>query len=123
MSLLMRKCCLATLLTPLGGLYAQATNLDGYVLIVAVVDGAPWEALALSSRAPTVLGGWHSCAICGNVFKSWDEAPCEICGTIKCPDCGRCDCPSRVVERKCVSCNMIKPAQFFVTDNLICIDC
>ncbi|HEX3679941.1 MAG TPA: ImmA/IrrE family metallo-endopeptidase [Galbitalea sp.] len=102
-------------------LYTQAVALDGYVLVVAVSDGAPWEKLALSSRTPTVLGGWHTCVNCGEVFKSWDQ-PCDICNAIRCPECGRCECPSRVAERQCTECFLIKPAHQFVGESKVCID-
>jgi hypothetical protein len=104
-------------------LYAQATSLEGFVLVVAVADSAPWETLALSSRSTAVLGGWHTCIHCGWVFRMGGTIPCEICSVEKCPECGRCECPSRVAERLCPSCNVIKPAHLFPTTSTVCIDC
>lgn len=104
-------------------LYAQATDLGGYLLIVAVVDGAPWETLALSSTARPVYRDWHQCVACGELFKTLDIQRCEMCEDPKCPECGRCACPSRVEERQCTKCFMIKPAHQFLASATICLDC
>jgi hypothetical protein len=104
-------------------LYAQATDLDGYLLIVAVVDGAPWETLALSSTARPVYRDWHQCVACGELFKTLDIERCEMCQDPKCPECGHCACPSRVAERQCTKCFMIKPAHQFPPNATVCLDC
>src|SRR5205823_4926986 len=55
-----------------GELYAEATSIDGYTVVVAVTDGAPWERLALSSTSEAVVGGWHTCLVCAETFRSFE---------------------------------------------------
>lgn len=102
-------------------LYAQATNMHGYTVVVAVTDHAPWEALSLSSTDAPVLGGWHECATCGDVFRSWER--CERgCGGYRCTN-GHCDCPTYLKEQICNSCFEVKPAHLFAAGSTSCTDC
>jgi hypothetical protein len=102
-------------------LYAQAAEMHGYTVIVAVSDGAPWERMSLSSREEVVVGGWHTCPQCGHDFRSWDR--CESCLVPKCPECGRCNCPSLLRERECTNCHLVKGTHLFPKDGELCEDC
>ncbi len=102
-------------------LYVQATDMQGYTLAVAVTDHAPWEALSLSSTAAPILGGWHECGTCGDVFRSWER--CERgCGGYRCTN-GHCNCPTYLKEQTCHSCFEVKPAHLFTAGSDTCADC
>ncbi len=102
--------------------YAQATRLGDYILVISVVDGAPWEQIALSAPKQTYYREWHTCVTCGHLMRTYGHEVCAICKDPKCPDCGRCACPSRVAERTCTECFLVRPAQFFVGDSIVCTD-
>lgn len=109
--------------TPGQELYAQATKLGDYFVVVSVVDGAPWERMSLSAPKPTYYKEWHTCVNCGHVMRTYGAEYCETCKDPRCADCGRCACPSRVVERTCIRCFEIKPAHLFTGDLAVCMDC
>ncbi len=102
-------------------LYAQAVDMGGYTLVVAVADKAPWLALALSSTEERVVGRWHTCERCERAFQYWER--CEICKHPKCPECNWCDC-RKLAERTCTKCFMRKSAQLFDDpEKDVCRDC
>lgn len=103
-------------------LYTQATEMGGYTIIVAVTDGAPWERISLTSRAPLLSTGWRTCLNCGERVNP-DDTPCPLCGVARCPECGRCECPSRVEELTCQTCFLVKPAHQFEADGVTCNEC
>lgn len=103
--------------------YAQATELDGYTLIVAVADGAPWERISLSSVQRPTFKKWHECSSCGELTAIGEAESCDVCRTVKCGDCGRCACPSRVAELLCTECWIVKPAQQFPSAGTVCLEC
>lgn len=103
-------------------LYAQATEMGGYLLVVAVSDGAPWEAISLPSIGPRLIARTRTCIHCGEITENGD-ALCTICGVAKCSECGRCECASAVVEKTCHRCFLVKPAHLFLEDGVICEEC
>ena len=104
-------------------LYAQATTMgSGYTVVVAVAHNAPWEAISLPTSAPTVRASWQECTHCQELFQVWGER-CDRCGAGLCPECGHCDCASRVRVQTCNECFLEKPAQLFSTNSAICDEC
>lgn len=103
--------------------YAQATDLGGYTVVIAVADGAPWEAISLSSTAAPSYRTWNECEHCGALTNVFEVEACSICGKPQCRDCGRCACPSRVSEQLCNECFVVKPAHLFSADGTPCSDC
>jgi Zn-dependent peptidase ImmA (M78 family) len=101
-------------------LYAQATDMGGYTVVVAVVDKAPWERLALSSREERVLTRWHTCEACEYIFLARER--CEICKQPRCPECAWCDC-KKLKEKVCVGCDMLKSVHLFADGKDVCRDC
>lgn len=101
-------------------LFAQATDMGGYTLIIAVAHNAPWEKLSLSSVAPKITARWQTCTHCGENFEVWGER-CATCGAGYCVECKHCDCESRVAVRNCGKCFLDKPAHLFVDD--VCDEC
>lgn len=104
-------------------LYAQAAPMDGYLLVVAVTDHAPWErgfTLPIAQTGPRA--SWRICEHpeCGHEFRSF-AAPCARCGVPTCPECGRCRCAPAVKEKTCPGCFQILPLRFFDGDR--CRDC
>lgn len=109
--------------TPGQEVYAQATRLGDYIVVVSVVDGAPWERMSLSAPKPTYYKEWHTCVNCGHIIRTYGAETCVTCKDPKCHECGRCACPSRVAERICTGCFEIKPAHLFIGDSTVCKDC
>lgn len=103
-------------------LYAQATAMGGYTVVVAVAHNAPWEAISLSTSAPTVQARWQECTHCQELFQVWGER-CDRCSAGFCPECGHCDCASRVAVQTCNECFLDKPAQLFTTSATLCDEC
>ncbi|MEV3938628.1 ImmA/IrrE family metallo-endopeptidase [Glycomyces sp. NPDC049804] len=105
-------------------LYAQIAPMDGYLLLVAVTDSAPWESFSLPSRQSATRGIAWVCSTpgCDAEFVSY-ERPCEHCGQPSCPQCGRCGCRPKTAERRCSSCNLLLPLRMFHGDNNECADC
>lgn len=102
-------------------LYAQATAMDGYTVIVAVVDKAPWEKLALSSTDDRLLAKWHTCERCEHLFQVWSR--CQVCRQPRCPECDWCDCRSTVGKKTCTECRLEKSVHLFPSGKDVCIDC
>jgi Zn-dependent peptidase ImmA (M78 family) len=105
-------------------LYAQAANMGGYWVVVAVTHTAPWERISLSSAASPVVAGaaWRTCERCEWVYKQVGQR-CELCGVQKCPECDACDCPSGLRERTCDECFLIRSAEQFDGDSSTCREC
>ncbi|MEW9531722.1 ImmA/IrrE family metallo-endopeptidase [Microbispora sp. NPDC049125] len=105
-------------------LYAQVVPMGGYLLLMAVTDGAPWLNFSPSSSAPgPVAPGWvceHT--ECGHEFFSFD-ARCRGCGRPPCPECQRCQCPPRVREQTCPRCFQRLPASMFPGGSAFCSEC
>jgi hypothetical protein len=101
-------------------LYAQATDMGGYTVVVAVVDKAPWERLSLSSKEDRVLTKWHTCESCEYVFMVRER--CEICRQPRCPECAWCEC-KKLKERVCADCGMLKSVHLFADGKDVCRDC
>jgi len=103
-------------------LWAQAADMGGYLVVVAVTDRAPWESFAPPSRQQTPTGRTWICEHCEHEFVTFD-GPCRRCSTPVCPDCGRCGCPFRTEERLCDKCSLVLPARMFDGDSARCRDC
>jgi hypothetical protein len=103
-------------------LFMQAANMDGYLVVVAVTDRAPWEGFALPSREVGPRGSNYECAdpACGATYVSF-EPRCERCNVAPCTQCGRCSCTVAVTERTCTACWLVKNAAGFEGD--VCGDC
>lgn len=101
-------------------LYAQATQMDGYTLVVAVAHGAPWRAISLPLSSQPITARWQTCGRCDHTFQVWGKR-CDSCHAGFCPECGKCDCESRVAERLCTGCFLNKPAHLFVGE--LCDGC
>lgn len=106
-------------------LYAQAAPIDGYLVLVAVTERAPWETgftLPIAQTGPR--GRWLICEQpeCGHEFQTF-EAPCARCGTPTCPECGRCRCAPAVKEKTCSRCGLRLPARLFDGASTRCRDC
>ena len=103
-------------------MYAQATEIGGYTVVVAVAYSAPWETMSLPAAAPTLKTRWQHCVHCDRAFEVWGSR-CQRCGGGFCPTCGKCDCESRVAELTCETCWLVKPAHLFHDDQKTCNDC
>jgi hypothetical protein len=105
-------------------LHAQVVPMDGYLLMVAVIDSAPWEKFSLSSRQPgPVAAAWICERVdCGHEFHSFDPR-CSRCGRPACPECERCGCEPRVRERTCTGCFQRLPASLFAGSSSRCREC
>lgn len=103
-------------------LYAQATTMGAYTVVVAVAHNAPWEAISLSASAPSVRASWQECTHCQELFQVWGER-CDRCRAGFCPECGHCDCASRVAVQICNECFLEKPAQLFTASATLCDEC
>lgn len=104
-------------------LYAQAKDMDGYVVLVAVAEHPPWEAGQFS--LPTVDTGpkarWWTCTKCDHGFWAYGKR-CSSCGAPKCDECGQCDCAA-LAERRCSKCFIVYPLPMFATGSDRCRDC
>jgi hypothetical protein len=103
-------------------LHAQAADMDGYLVVVAVTDKAPWEEFTLPSRDLGPTGRSWICEACGHEFSSFAPG-CANCRAPHCPECSRCSCPSRVAQRRCENCFLTLPIAMFDGDSKRCIDC
>jgi Zn-dependent peptidase ImmA (M78 family) len=105
-------------------MHAQIVPMNGFLVMVAVVDSAPWETFSLSSRAPGPLAASWTCEQpeCGHEFRSFEQ-PCARCGCPICPECARCGCAPRVKERVCSGCFQRLPSVVFTGTSTRCLDC
>lgn len=105
-------------------LYAQTADMDGFVVVVAVTESAPWLSFSIPKPDVGPVGKWCICehSGCAHEFQNFDR-PCGTCGFPTCPECGRCACGGRVRERICTSCYTMKPAHLFDPGVESCRDC
>lgn len=105
-------------------LHAQAADMGGMLVVVAVTEGASWLKLSLPKWDAGPKGVYRICehSDCGREFRSF-EKPCEGCRVQKCPDCGRCKCGTRLKEKTCSNCFMVKAAHLFDPKSAECRDC
>lgn len=108
-------------------LFVQTAALDGFLVVVAVVDRAPWEKFALPSRDVGPRASSYECAdpACGATYVSF-EPRCPKCQVAPCRDCGRCPCQvcgvgTESSEKTCSNCWQVKNAAGFVGE--LCVDC
>jgi hypothetical protein len=103
-------------------LFIQTAPMDGYVVVVAVTDHAPWEGFALPSREAGPRGSSYECSGegCGATYLSF-EPRCPKCQVAPCTECGRCGCTSAGAEQTCTACWLVQPPAGFVGD--VCGDC
>jgi len=104
-------------------LYAQAADIRGYIVIVAVTLHPPWERRwrpPLPETAPEP-GAWACPHVeCGQEFETFKPS-CPNCHVPRCPACNRCACESRVSEKMCPDCFLVYPGAFFDGDR--CKNC
>lgn len=105
-----------------GELYAQAADMGGHLVVVAVTDNAPWQRFSPPSRDDGPKARSWTCECCGHEFAAFGR-PCTGCGAPTCPECGRCNCGPRVEERRCDSCFLVLPARSFDGPSRRCVDC
>lgn len=105
-----------------GELYAQAAEMGGHLVVVAVTDNAPWRRFSPPSRDDGPQARSWTCEQCGQEFADFAR-PCASCGAPNCPECGRCSCGPRVEERRCDSCFLVLPAGAFEGQSRRCVDC
>lgn len=103
-------------------LYAQAADMGGYLVVVALTDRVPWEKFTLSSRDAGPAGRAWVCEQCGHEFTSFKPG-CSTCKAPYCPECSRCGCPSRAAERQCEKCFLTLPLAMFDEDSKRCKEC
>lgn len=105
-------------------LHAQAAAMDGYVVLVAVADHAPWEDFTLPTTDTAPRGRWWTCgnATCGHLFQTF-QANCARCNAPTCPRCNQCECAAKVAERTCTNCFTVYPLTFFNGDSRRCRNC
>lgn len=103
-------------------LFIQCTQGDEFLVVVAVTDSAPWQALSIPTRDTGPRAKTYECSssVCGAQYTSF-EATCPRCHIPPCPECGRCDCPPALAEQTCHTCWLVKPAAGFIGDT--CADC
>jgi hypothetical protein len=102
-------------------LYAQTADLGGFVVVVALVDHAPWLSFSPSSRDIGPVADTWVCSHCGHEFEAWEQK-CNKCSVPKCPECRHCDCPP-LNERQCRSCFDLKAEHLFDAESDRCRDC
>jgi Zn-dependent peptidase ImmA (M78 family) len=105
-----------------GELYAQATDMGGHLLVVAVTNSAPWQRFSPPSRDDGPKARSWTCEQCGHEFEAFGRH-CAGCGAPTCPECSRCSCGPRVEERRCDSCFLVLPARLFTGQSQRCVDC
>lgn len=106
-------------------LFAQAGDLEGYLVVVAMTDRPPWEdKFVLPSRETGPVARMWVCEQpgCAAEFESF-ETTCPRCKLPECPECGGCGCAPTVAERKCPGCNMVYPERFFDRGSERCQEC
>lgn len=108
-----------------GELFAQAGDLDGYLVVVMTADRPPWEdAFVLPSTETAPVAATRVCPNpgCGEEFESFGTS-CPRCRVPKCPECGTCECPPVVAERQCETCFQVQSARAFEGDSMVCESC
>lgn len=104
-------------------LYAQAKNMGGHVVLVAVTEHAPWlkDVFELPTADTGPKAQWWTCTNCDHGFYAFGKR-CSSCGAPKCEHCGQCDCRA-VTERLCRGCFMKLPLRAFDGASDRCRDC
>lgn len=108
-----------------GELFAQAGDLDGYVVVVMTTDRPPWEdTFVLPSKDTAPLASTWVCtnAGCGEEFESFGTS-CQRCKVPKCPECSTCECPPVVAQRQCMTCFQVQSVRAFEGDSTVCESC
>ena len=103
-------------------MYAQSADADGFVVVVSVLDHAPWESFAPPSRQDGPRARYRICVRCHEDTSSF-EAPCARCGAPPCRSCGACECEPTVKERVCTSCWLVRPPQMYAGPSSVCTEC
>lgn len=106
-------------------LFAQAGELDGYLVVVTMVDRPPWEdRFVLPSRETGPSARTWLCEQpgCNAEFQSF-EPTCSKCRAPECPECGLCACVSRVKTRVCKNCFTEYSLVCFNGDATVCNEC
>ncbi|WP_068923828.1 ImmA/IrrE family metallo-endopeptidase [Planobispora rosea] len=105
-------------------LYAQVVPMDGYLLLVAVIDGAPWLSFSPAAAVSGPVAASWVCehTECAHEFVSF-ETRCPGCRGPACPQCQRCQCPPRVREQTCPGCFQRLPAATFPAGSPSCSEC
>lgn len=106
-------------------LFAQAGDVEGYLVVVAMTDRPPWEeTFVLPSRETGPVSRMWVCEHleCSAEFESFEPA-CPSCKVPKCTECGRCACAPVVAERQCLDCFTVYPERFFDAGSARCQDC
>jgi hypothetical protein len=105
-----------------GEMYAQSADVGGLIVIVAVVNSAPWEAFSPPSREDGPRARSRICVRCDEETSSF-EPPCTRCGVPQCHSCRACECQVAVKERKCPTCWMVRPVRMYVGASAVCTEC
>jgi hypothetical protein len=106
-------------------LFVQAGDLDGYVVAVLTTDRPPWEdTFVLPSKETAPVAATWVCtnAGCGEEFETYGTS-CPKCKIPKCPECGTCDCPPVVAQKRCTTCFTVQSAHAFDGDAAVCESC
>ncbi|MDQ1246383.1 MAG: Peptidase protein [Actinomycetota bacterium] len=103
-------------------LHAQAADMGGHLVVVAVMDNAPWQRFSPPSLDNGPQARSWTCEHCGHEFAAFDR-PCGDCKAPACPECGRCSCRSRVEERRCDTCFLVLPVSAFDGQSRRCVNC
>jgi len=103
-------------------MHAQSADAGGLVVVVSVLDHAPWETFAPPSRQDGPRARGRICVRCHENTWSY-EAPCDRCGVPQCHSCGACECGPTVKERLCTSCWLMRPPRMYTGTSDVCTEC
>lgn len=103
-------------------MYAQSADAGGLVVVVSMLDHAPWETFSPPSRQDGPRARSRICARCNEDTWSY-QAACERCGAPPCHSCGACECEPAVKERVCTSCRMSYPPRMYAGASSVCTEC
>ncbi len=106
-------------------LFAQAGDLDGYLVAVLTTDRPPWEdTFVLPSKDTGPVASTWVCtnAGCGEEFETFG-ASCPRCRVPKCPECSTCECPPVVGQKQCTTCFQVQSTHAFDGDSTVCESC
>ena len=106
-------------------LFAQAGDLDGYVVAVLTTDRPPWEdSFVLPSKETAPVASTWVCtnAGCSEEFETFGTS-CPRCRVPKCPECSTCECQPVVGQRQCTTCFQVQSTHAFEGDSPVCESC
>lgn len=103
-------------------MYAQSADVGNLIVMVSVLDHAPWESFSPPSREDGARARSRICVRCHDDTWSY-EAPCARCGAAPCTSCGACECESAVQERVCDHCHLSYPPHMYKGASSVCSDC